>query len=335
MKRIFTKKWFWIILLVIGGFSWWMIGKQDAEPEYEIVSVERMTITEIVDATGEVEPRDYADIAFALSGEIQEVKVFVGERVAKGEILASLDSASYQATLSQAQSAARIAEADERFARRNWDEIKPEQREAIKLASEQARQNAAVAAAQLEKTFLRAPLEGVIARLDIREGEFASAGARIARISGEEGLRIRADIPESDIAVLEVGQEGVATFDAFGPRKKYAVKLSEIEPEANPMQDVVYYTVYFELDSPEELLRSGMSSDIAIRVAESRDTLSLPFRAIHETEDRVYVEVFDVDGVSIVQKDIETGLEDDEGNQEILSGLSEGENVIVRSQKSL
>lgn len=335
MKKILKSWWFWIILLLLGGGAWWFLGQGESEPRYEIVQVEEKTITEIVDATGEVEPIEYVDLSFELSGSVERVFVEVGETVNAGDVLAQIDGASYRSSLEQAQAAARIAEADEVYARRNWDELKPEQREAIKLKSEQARQNAASVSAQLEKTYLRSSLDGVVTRMDIREGEYATTGKSVARVIGPEGLHISVDIPESDIAKLSLGQEGVATFDAFGPREKYNVFLSEIEPEANAIQDVVYYTVYFDLLEEESRLKSGMSSDVEIRVAESRNTLSLPFRAIYETEDRVFVEILGVDGVTIEEKDIEIGLENDEGDTEVLSGLKEGDEVIVRSRKEL
>jgi len=335
MKKIVTSKWTWLVIIAIGVGVWWFFGKGEQAPEYEMVSVERATITEIVDATGEVEPIDYADLSFELSGVVESVRVAVGDDVSSGQVLAQLDGASYHSALAQAQAAARIAEADEVNARRNWDDLKPEQREAIKLTSERARQAAASAAAQVEKTRLRSPLEGIVTRFDVREGEYATPGMSVARVSGPDGLRIKADIPEADIANLSVGQEGVGTFDAFGPREKFSVVLEEIEPEANAVQDVVYYTVYFALQNDEPRLRSGMSADIEVRVAESQNALSLPFRAVYETEDRVFVEVLAADGITIEEKGIEIGLEDDEGNIEILSGLSEGDEVVVRSKKEI
>jgi len=335
MKKIFTSKWTWIVVLLVGGLSWWFFGRGEKAPDYEVISVGRETITEIVDATGEVEPIDYADLSFEIPGVIEKVYSMVGDAVEVGEVIANIDGASYRSNLEQAQAAARIAEADERFARRIWDDLEPEQREAKKLASEQARQNAASVASQLEKTYMRAPLDGTITRMDIREGEFAVTGSKVVRISGEEGLHIVTDIPEADIAKLSLGQEGMATFDAFGPREKYSVVLSEIEPEANAIQDVVYYTVHFDLLEEESRLRSGMSVDIEVRVAESQNALYLPFRAVYETEDRVYTEVFAPDGITIVERDIEIGLQNDEGNIEILKGLSEGEQVVIRSKKEI
>jgi HlyD family secretion protein/macrolide-specific efflux system membrane fusion protein len=335
MKKILKSWWFWILILFLGGGVWWYMSGKETAPRYEVIQVERKTITEIVDATGVVEPIEYADLSFETSGTIEEVFKEVGETVRVGEVLAQIDGASYRSTLEQAQATARIAEADEVYARRNWDDLKPEQREAIKLTSEKARQAAATAASQLEKTYLRAPLDGVITRMDIRVGEYATTGRDIARVSGSEGLHISVDIPESDIAKLSLKQEGTATFDAFGPREKYNVFLSEIEPESNAIQDVVYYTVYFDLKEKEERLRSGMSSDVEIRVAESRNALSLPFRAVYETQDRVFVEILGADGMTIEEKDIEIGLENDEGDIEILSGLKDGDEVVVRSRKEL
>lgn len=326
----------WGVVLVGVGFSvWWFFLRQEEKVDYEVLSAERSTITEIVDATGSIETLSYADIAFLLSGTVEKVYVVTGEEVKKDDVLAVLEGASYRATLAQAEASARIAEADERFARRNWDDLKPEQREAKKLTSEQARQNAAVASAQLEKIYLRAPMDGIVSKIDIRPGEVALSGNVVARIShSQTGFQLSADIPEADIAKLQKGQEGVAIFDAFGPRQQYALVLKEIEPEPISLQGVIYYPVHFEIQTEEERFRSGMTADIEIRVAEKKDALTLPFRAVYVNRDRSYIEVLSGDG-SIVEKDIVIGLSNDEGNIEIISGVSEDDVVVVRARKEL
>ncbi|NCU41611.1 MAG: efflux RND transporter periplasmic adaptor subunit [Candidatus Moranbacteria bacterium] len=326
----------WSVVLVGVGFSvWWFFLRQEEKVDYEVLSPERSTITEIVDATGSIETLSYADVAFLLSGTVEKVYVVTGEEVKKDDVLAVLDGASYRASLAQAEASARIAEAEERFARRNWDDLKPEQREAKKLISEQARQNAAVASAQLEKIYLRAPMNGVISKIDIRPGEVALSGNSVARISHTEaGFQLSADIPEADIAKLQKGQEGIATFDAFGPREQYTLVLKEIEPEPISLQGVIYYPVHFEIQREEERFRSGMTADIEIRVAEKEDVLTLPFRAVYVNRDRSYIEVLSGDG-SLVEKDVVIGLSNDEGDIEIISGVSEDDAVVVRARKEL
>lgn len=342
MKKIFTSKWFWILLILLAGGYWWWSKNQEKPEEYEKVTVDRMTITEIVDLTGSVEPVSYADVSFEISGPVDAVYVKRGDTVKKGQMLARIDGSEYRSSLSQAETSARIAEADERLARtrtnatgKRWEDLEPEERDAYKLKSEQARQSAMVAKARLGKIFLRAPMDGIVTKFDWKVGEFASVGSNPIRIASGKDLRIVADIPESDIVKLSIGQEGSAKFDSLDIREKYAVVLREIEPEAKVLQGVVYYTVYFDLKEQEGRLMSGMTSDIEVRVAERSNALFLPFRAVYETEDRVFVEVLADNGRTIQEKDIQIGLSDDEGNVEILSGLKQGESVIVRPRKSM
>ncbi|QQS61111.1 MAG: efflux RND transporter periplasmic adaptor subunit [Candidatus Moraniibacteriota bacterium] len=341
MKKILMSKWFWFLVFLGGGGYWWWASNQEKVPEYETVTVGRTTITEIIDLTGAVEPVSYADTSFEISGQVESVSVKIGDTVKEGQILARLEGAQYYASLSQAETAARIAETDERLARtreltagRKWDELKPEEREVIKLRSQQARQNASIAAAQLKKIYLRSPMEGIVTKFDLKVGEFTGVGSSSVRITSGKDFRIIADISESDIVQLAVGQEGTAKFDSLDVREKQGVVVREIEPEAKIIQGVVYYTVHFDLKEQDTRLMSGMSTDIEVRVAESQQALFLPFRSVYETENRVFVEIFAPDG-SIIEKDIRIGLSDDEGNIEILSGLEEGDIVVVRPRKSL
>jgi multidrug efflux pump subunit AcrA (membrane-fusion protein) len=93
---------------------------------------------------------------------------------------------------------------------------------------------------------------------------------------------------------------------------------------------VVYYTTKFTLEDADDRLKTGMSADANVETAKSENALLISRRAVKEDDNGIYVEIYD--GINPpVRRDIETGLENDEGDVEIVKGLSEGERVVVGS----
>lgn len=337
MKRK-TKVLSTIILLValgVGFFLWLRPEGQAGTTE----AARRGTVAETVSVTGELTPEQYADLGFPAGGEIASISVEEGETVQKGQIIASLDAAVVQAQLSEAQVALEIAIQDEWLARRHDDRglLDPEQVEAKKLASEAARKNIQTLATQIGNTRLRAPFSGIIASVDARAGEPVGAGARVARLVGpESGYVVEADVPESDIAKLRIGMPAEITFDALPDSEIFSGEVLRIAATATNVDGVVSYVTAFRIprlaEDPAllERLRDGMTADIDIVTERRENVVLLPYRALRFEGSQAYVLLAPADPKGEpVRRDLVLGLEGGEGLVEVVSGLSEGENVLL------
>jgi len=165
----------------------------------------------------------------------------------------------------------------------------------------------------------------------LEEGEMASVASPIVTISGEKGFEIKADIPESDIDKVKIGQKGEATFDAFDSDEIFYFNVSEIEPAATIIQDVVYYKVTFKMEKEDSRIKSGMSTDIDILTSERKNVLAVSNQAVKNDEGNRYVEVLEMkDEQKTTRKvDVKIGLRGDNGMTEIISGLNEGDEVVT------
>jgi len=167
--------------------------------------------------------------------------------------------------------------------------------------------------------------------MENKQGEQTSLSLPVIRMVGLLNYEIEADVPESDIAKVETNQNVEITLDAFGEDQIFEGKVTFVEPAETVIQDVVYYKVRVEFDKYDERIKPGMTANLIIETNHKDDVLLVPLRAVKASNGRRFVEVLDSMGVS-QEKDVKLGLRGDNG-YEILSGLQEGEEVIVYVKK--
>lgn len=326
------KKWFIavLVLAIAGGWYWW--SHRTPAALWMTESIGRSDVLETVSVVGTLRPTEYADVSFPTSGTIEKIFFEEGEAVKTGDVIALLDTAVLQSELRQTQVALSIAEENEKLAHRNWDDLKPEERAVKKLTTKQARESVRTVAAQIDQSRVIAPMDGVLSKLDARVGETTLAGKLIGRVSGPGAYIIEADVPEADIASVAVGKRATVAFDALSSDEIFEATVSSIDPAANVVQDVIYYTITLSLENQDDRLKEGMSADIDIRISERMQVLTVPYRALIRDGNQAFVEIAKSDTES-ERREVTIGVEGDDGTIEILSGVSEGEQVIVSKNK--
>ncbi len=326
------KKIFVIILLVgaLGGWFWWHARVPKAL--WETVSVGRGDVLETVSVVGKLRPVEYADISFPTLGTVEKIFFEEGESVKRGDVIAVMNTDILQSELKQAVVALSIAEENEKLARRGWDDLKPEERAVKKLTTKQARENVRTVAAQIDEARAVAPLDGTVSQLDIRAGETVLAGKTIGRVSGPGNFIIEANVPEADIARVVPGKPATVVFDALSSDEKFEATVVSVDPSANVIQDVIYYTVTFSLENQDARLKEGMSADVDVRISERKDVLVVPYRALERDGNKTFVEVAK-SATESARQPVTLGVEGDDGSVEITSGLAEGELVVVGRSK--
>lgn len=330
MKNFFKRKlvWFVIIVAVIVFF---IIRNQESEP-LEFVEVERGDIVQTVDINGIYEPEVYANLSFEIGGEIREVYKKEGDRVKKGEKILKLSPVDLSNDLRIAQNNARRVEEEEKLARRStWDDLKPEQKDIYRIASQNARDQVSKVQSQFRKLYVESPIDGVLVGVKPQIGEVVSPGVPVARVIQGNNFYITADVSESDVTKLQIGQKAIVTFDALGSDREFESKLMRIAQDATVIQGVIYYETTFMLaDTPPELL-SGMSADLEVEIEKRANVLFLPKYIIEKDDAGEYVEVILSEEVQEREKVyVQTGLDDSLGNIEVISGLNEGDKVLVK-----
>lgn len=156
-----------------------------ATVSYRLVAAAQGTVRESVSSTGTIEPADDDSLNFAVSGTVTAVKVAQGDTVTKGEVLATIDSASLQASLAQAQ--ASLATAQAKVASDQSTSASSDQLTADEAAESAASGQVTSAQAALSDATLTSPIDGVVASTDIAVGQSVSGSGGSSGGSGNSG----------------------------------------------------------------------------------------------------------------------------------------------------
>jgi Cu(I)/Ag(I) efflux system membrane fusion protein len=171
------------------------------------------------------------------------------------------------------------------------------------------------------------PLAGVIQTLSVRPGMTVAAGMTLAEVNGLSTVWLNASVPEAQAALVRIGQTARAELTAY-PGENFTGRIAAILPEAQTESRTL--KVRIELPNPAARLRPGMFASVQLSSMESRTSLLVPSEAVIRTGRRNLVMVVSEDG-RYQPAEVQLGREA-QGQVEILSGLNEGEKVVVSGQ---
>jgi len=202
------------------------------------------------------------------------------------------------------------------------------------LSSAQARLSSAGAdyqgvQADLAKTVLKAPITGVITKVEAKVGEFISSnGAAIGLIS-EGDYEIEANIPEVDIAKMAPGKTADVTLDAYGDEVIFKAQVTKIDPAETVVEGVATYKVTLQFVEKDERIKSGMTANTEILVESRENVLAVPARAVALREGKKFVKILPDPKGFAQEIEVETGLWGSEGTVEITKGLTGTETLVL------
>ncbi|HEU5210574.1 MAG TPA: efflux RND transporter periplasmic adaptor subunit [Longimicrobiales bacterium] len=292
-----------------------------------IEPVQRRDLVATVTASGWIEPNRKVDVQADIMGRIIELRIVEGQQVSRGDILLRIDPSQYEASVARARAAVNEAGAREAQARANLIQaerqaqrmrtlaqqenmVSPQQveeaetqelvqrqlLEAAKFGVAQARSALVEAQDLLSKTVIRAPMDGVVTRLNVEEGETAivgtmnNVGSLLLTVADLGAMEAVVRVDETDVPELHVGDSAVVQIDAF-PRQMFTGRVTEIghssvtRPVAGGVASAsgaqaVDFEVRIRLDNPPPTLRSDLSATADIVTARREGVLSVPIIAL-------------------------------------------------------
>jgi len=178
---------------------------------------------------------------------------------------------------------------------------------------------------ELSKASLKAPVDGVVTKLDFEKGEnLTSMDTFLTMVSDK--LKIIADVSETDITKIELGDEIEMTLDAFDIDDKFSGEVVEIEPAETEISGVVYYKVRATFTIDDSRIKPGMTVDMDITTDEKENILAVPLRTVKYRNGSRFVNI--LENKKVKEVEIKTGAEGDI-YVEVLEGLEEGQEVII------
>ena len=213
-------------------------------------------------------------------------------------------------------------------------------------ALRKSRTNVSTAEEDLSYTTIRAPISGTVVSITTEQGTTVNANQTaptLVTLADLSTVRINAQISEADVINVSAGMP--AYFNIIGnPDQQYDATLTAIEPAPEQISSTsstdaaIYYVGYVEVPNPDRLFRIDMTAQIYIIVNEAKNTLLVPSTVIQEKRAKEkgksttgkFVRVLKEDG-TVEERTVEVGI-DNRVNAQILSGLKEGEEVIISEE---
>jgi HlyD family secretion protein len=244
--------------------------------------------------------------------------------------------AAAQAQVLGAQGSIAVAQANIARAQAAYDRLLegPTEEEIAILEAQvaSAETNLAIAELRLTQSQIMTPISGVVANVRVNPGELVSPGSPAITIVNEGAFHINVNVDEIDIDLISLGQTVGVTLDAL-PNTPVAGMVAEIAPTSTAAGGVVTYLVTVNIDAPDLPLRAGMTANAAIVVERVEDVLVAPNWAIRLNREtgQAFVNVLQADGL-VAETAVTTGLRNEQFS-EVLSGLNEGDRVVVTSER--
>ena len=320
-----------VIILAGGGYYFYSASTSNKnETRYFLSAAEKGTLIVSVSGSGNIEAVDSSDASSDISGEIESVKVSLGDKVGKGQIIAvikndelDIKEESAKSSLNLAKESVSKAKLDRAQKYQEYYDLKQKQKSnpedvsgldikisaqkvrdadfAIKsaeikvkeanLALDQAQENAAA-------RIIKAPISGTITALNIKIGDdlgtasSSSARGSLMIITDLEKLFAKVSLNEIDVAKVKSDQKATLSFDAIEDLTLTG-KVSEIDSLGVITQGVVSYTVKIILDSIDPRIKPGMSVSAAIITDVKTDAVMVQNGAVKSNNGSFYVEAPD------------------------------------------
>lgn len=286
---------------------------------------------------GRVAARQTVDLAFQVAGQLLEFPAVEGARIAKGDLVASLDPEPFE--LAQDRAVASKAQADRTLRRLQQLQGNGATRASIddaRTASTIAAVSVKDAEYALEHATLTAPFDAVVARRSVANFSTISAGTPVVRLHDLSELRIEIDIPE--ILFQQVGNDPNLEFVAIFPASEtvYPVEFREVVAEASQVGQT--FRLSLGLEPPEGLLLfPGASVTVIGRILGVPGGITVPATAVYK----------DTDGSTAVMQLVESGDEarvvkvavtigvDAGGQLQILDGIEAGSDIVASGVNAL
>lgn len=301
------------ILVVVGLVAFWLFKGNEKEVKFRTEKVAKGDITTVVTATGTVNAVTTVLVGTQVSGTINKLYVDFNSRVKKGQIIALIDPATFEAQVDQQKanlysakanldkSASSLADA-KRTMERNREllaknlvaqsdfdtaqtnyETSAAQVSASKAQVAQAEASLRTAQTSLGYTRIVSPVDGVVVSRNVDVGQTVAASFQTPTLftiaQDLTKMQIDTSMAEADIGRIKVGQEVDFTVDAY-PDTTFKGKVWQIRIAPITVQNVVTYDVVVLVDNQQMKLMPGMTANVSVIVAEKKDVLKIPNAAL-------------------------------------------------------
>jgi len=287
-----------IVVVAAGGFWFFNRGTGDG-PQYQTTAVERTELTQVVTATGILNPVVNVTVGSQVSGIITKLYVDFNSPVKKGQVIAEIDPATYHAAVEQAT--ANLANAKANLELQQAQAERSAELYTNKLISGSdydtaiATLHEAEAMVQLDQASLDnananlgyckilSPVDGVIILRAVNVGQTVASSFNtptLFQIANDlTKMQIDSSVAEADVGGVVEGQSVDFTVDAY-PYRNFNGVVTQVQNSPTTVNNVVTYDCVIGVTNADYKLKPGMTANVSIIIAQREDALTIPNGAL-------------------------------------------------------
>lgn len=184
------------------------------------------------------------------------------------------------------------------------------------------------ATAQLQKTQIRAPFKGTVTKVDAKVGKSVAPSESQVSVIGSGVFQIETFVPEINVSLVKKGDPAEVTFDSYGSDARFTASVLTVDLGVTSKDGVSTYRTILVFSGADDRIRSGMTANVIITTLKKPDVLAIPQKLVVQKDGVSTVRV--LRGEVDTPVAVTTGALSAVGDIEILSGLSVGDQVILK-----
>jgi HlyD family secretion protein len=360
-----------VTIIVLGILALIVFRGKGEEPKFRTERVSRGDVLSTVTATGTVNPVTTVLVGTQVSGTVKELYVDFNSLVKKGQVIAQIDPATFEAQVEQARAnllsaSANVEKAEttlldaRRTMKRNRDlfsrnliarsemdvsetnhDVARAQVSAAKAQVAQTEAALRYAETNLKYTRILSPINGIVVSRNVDVGQTVAASFQTPTLftiaQDLTKMQIDTNVDEADIGKIKVGMDVEFTVDAY-PDMTFKGAVSQVRNAPISVQNVVTYDVVVKVKNPEYKLKPGMTVNVSIIVARKENVLKIPNAALRfKPPETAKSPGYSSLGVWILEYEmpkrimVKTGISDSSYTEVLSGNIREGQEIIVES----
>lgn len=361
-KKIFSKVWIAMILVVVIAVAAWLLsgGKKEEQINFKQEKVATHTLQNSITATGTIEAVTSVTVGTQVSGIVNKLYVDYNSVVKKGQVIAELDKTNLISELNTAKANLASTESNLSYQSANMKRyqtlykkglVSADEYENALLAYRQAKEQVATSRENVQKAqtnlgyaTITSPIDGTVISKSVEEGQTVAASFNTPELftiaKDLKNMQVIANVDEADIGGVAVGNRVNFTVDAY-PDDTFQGFVKQVRLEATTTNNVVTYEVVISAPNADLKLKPGLTANVTIFTKEQANILSVANKALRFTPTKETVgknmkivdckgknKVWTLNGNTLTAHSVNIG-QSDAMHTQIISGIKAGQSVIT------
>lgn len=361
-KKIFSKVWIAMILVVVIAVAVWLLsgGKKEEKINFKQEKVATHTLQNSITATGTIEAVTSVTVGTQVSGIVNKLYVDYNSVVKKGQVIAELDKTNLISELNTAKANLASTESNLSYQSANMKRyqtlykkglVSADEYENALLAYRQAKEQVASSRENVQKAqtnlgyaTITSPIDGTVISKSVEEGQTVAASFNTPELftiaKDLKNMQVIANVDEADIGGVAVGNRVNFTVDAY-PDDTFEGVVKQVRLEATTTNNVVTYEVVISAPNTDLKLKPGLTANVTIFTKEQANILSVANKALRFTPTKETVgkdmkivdckgknKVWTLNGNTLTAHSVNIG-QSDAMHTQIISGIKAGQSVIT------